>query len=103
MVNCIYIHDDKEFDDGIFHVAGGEDRLSTKYTSSLCPHSSDVINFFLSDGNALGEKISVTLSVHPIRNCVFCLVFCEISVQKCTQWKFLSDCSEKLSDKVTVS
>ena len=35
----IYIHNAKEFDDEIFHFASEDDRLSTKYTSSLCAHS----------------------------------------------------------------
>ena len=41
----IHIHNDKEFDAEILHFAGGQDRLSTKYSDGSCPYSF-VIYFF---------------------------------------------------------
>ena len=35
----IYIHNDTEFDGEILHFAGGQDRLSTKYSGGSCPYS----------------------------------------------------------------
>ena len=47
----IYIHNGKEFDGEILHFAGGQERLSTKYSGGSCPYG--FVTYFFNDSQRI--------------------------------------------------